>query len=205
MTLGSTPSPDWIVLVAASAGGIGALQKVLKALPAGLPAAVIVAQHRTPSEDDGLPRVLARSSSLPVKLASEGDPIEPGVVYLARSDNHLTLRPDGRLAYVDGTKIRWLRSSANPLFESAARAFKGRVIAVVLTGSGHDGTDGVQTVKASGGFVIAQDEASAQRFEMPRSAIETGAVDRVLPLDEIAPAIVNRVTGATLLGALDRA
>jgi two-component system chemotaxis response regulator CheB len=99
---------------------------------------------------------------------------------------------DLRVALADGRKIRGVLSSANPLFESAARALPSRVIAVVLTGYDRDGTDGVQAVKRSGGIVIAQDEATSESFGMPRSAIETGCVDRVLPLQEIGPALVAR-------------
>ncbi len=196
MTAPSLRTPEWLVVVAASAGGIAALRTLLGSLPTTLPAAVVVVQHRRPAPSDGLTRVLARFTRLPVKMAANGEWLESGTVYLARSDEHLTVQPDGRFAYVDGTKIRWLLSAANPLFESAAFSFKDRVLAVVLTGSGHDGTDGVQSVKSSGGIVIVQDEATSERFEMPRSAIASGAVDRILPLDQIAPAIVSIVTGA---------
>ena len=86
-------------------------------------------------------------------------------------------------------------SSANPLFASAAQVYGPRAIAVVLTGSGYDATDGVQAVKAHGGVVIAQDPSTARHSGMPRSAVETGAVDYVLPLDAIAPAIAAIVRG----------
>jgi two-component system chemotaxis response regulator CheB len=81
-------------------------------------------------------------------------------------------------------------SSANPLLESASAVLDGRVIAVVLSGTGSDATDGVQSVKAGGGRVIVQDKASAQYWDMPRAAVQSGAVDRVLPLEEIAPALI---------------
>ena len=192
----SETQPRWVVLLAASAGGIGALERVLKDLPPALPAAIVIVQHRKAAPSDGLLQVLGRSTRWPMKLAGDGDPLEPGVIYLARSDRHLTIRPDRCFEYVDGTKVRWLLSSANPLFASAAESFGDHALAIVLTGSGRDGTDGVQAVKAKGGIVLVQDEATAQRFEMPRSAIETGAVDRVLPLDRIAPAIIDIVSPA---------
>jgi two-component system chemotaxis response regulator CheB len=91
-------------------------------------------------------------------------------------------------------------SSANPLLESAAGAFGDRTIAVVLTGSGLDATDGVQTVKARGGIVIAQDPASADFDRMPQSAVSTGVVDHVLPLEAIAPALVAIVRGESVEG-----
>jgi len=194
MTAPAATRPPWVVLLAASAGGIEAVGTILNQLPAALPAAVVVVQHRPPKPTDGLTRVLGRRSRLPLKLAAHGEALQAGVVYLARSDNHLTIGRDGRFAYVDGTRIAWLLSSANPLFESAAGVFRNRVLAIVLTGSGHDGTDGVQSVKAAGGIVIVQDQATAQRFEMPRSAIASGAVDRVLPLDRMAATIVEIVS-----------
>jgi two-component system chemotaxis response regulator CheB len=152
-------------------------------------------QHRSPVGPSLLPRILARRTPLAVKLASEGEELRPGTVYLAPADQHLVIEARRRLAFTDGRRIRFVRSSANPLLESAAEVLGGRVIAVVLTGGGADATDGVQAVKAAGGVVIAQDRATSQVFGMPRSAIETGAVDYVLPLDEIAPTL-RRLVGA---------
>jgi two-component system, chemotaxis family, protein-glutamate methylesterase/glutaminase len=116
--------------------------------------------------------------------------MEPGTVYLAPPHAHLSVDEDLRVSLKEGCKIRHVLSSANPLFESAARALPGRVIAVVLTGYDRDATDGVQAVRLSGGTVIAQDETTSQSFGMPRSAIQTGCVDRVLPLPEIGPALL---------------
>jgi two-component system chemotaxis response regulator CheB len=110
-------------------------------------------------------------------------------VYIARAELHLTISPDRRFSYVDGTRIRFLLSSANPLFTSAAAVFKNRVVAVVLTGGGSDAADGVQSVKAAGGLVIAQDPATALHRGMPEAAVASGAVDLVLPLDAIGPAL----------------
>src|SRR5262249_4872578 len=106
-----------------------------------------------------------------------------------------------RFEYMDGAKVRGLFSSANPLFESAARAFGDRTIAVVLTGSGIDATDGVQTVRARGGIVIAQDPATAEYNSMPLSAVRSGAVDHILPLEAIAPALVAITEGERMNGA----
>jgi two-component system chemotaxis response regulator CheB len=119
-------------------------------------------------------------------MAEEGDELRAGTVYLAPPQWHLHVGPGPRFSLADGRRIRHVLSSANPLFESAARELDGRVIAVVLTGYGRDATDGVQAVKLCGGTVLAQDEASAEQFGMPRSAIETGCVDRILPLPRIA-------------------
>jgi two-component system, chemotaxis family, protein-glutamate methylesterase/glutaminase len=157
----SAPEP-WLIAIAASAGGIRAIGRVLAALPEHLPAAIVVVQHRTKTEKSYLNAILGRSSRMPVVTATEGQPIHPGLVYVARPDLHLMVSPDRHFAHRDGKRIRFVLSSANPLLESAAAAFAGRVIAVVLTGCGSDATDGVQHVKASGGVVIAQDRATSE-------------------------------------------
>ena len=181
--------------MAASAGGIEALGTVLASLPKDFPAAFLIVQHRAPTRRSLLETILARRSRMPVVSATEGGPIEPGVVYLARPDLHLTVSAEKRFLYRDGTRIRFVRSSANPLLESAASAFDGRLIAVVLTGGGSDATDGVQAVKTRGGIVIAQDPATSECSGMPWAAVQTGAVDYVLPVEAIGPAIDSIVHG----------
>jgi two-component system chemotaxis response regulator CheB len=175
-----------IVVIAASAGGVQALQKLLSALPHDFPLPIAVVQHRSSQAPNLLARVLGRHSALTVKLAEPGETISAGTVYLAPPHRHLVVRPGGTFALVDGHKVRHVLSSANPLFASAAEVFPGGVIAVVLTGGDSDATDGVQSVTQSGGMVIAQDEASSTVFGMPRAAIASGAVHAVLPLAEIA-------------------
>lgn len=189
-------TPFWLIAIAASAGGIKALQTVLSSLPASLPAAVVIVQHRSSKPESVLDLILSRVSALPVTMPVSNDEITPGRVYLARPDLHLSVLPSRRFAYVDGTRIRGVLSSANPLFESSAEAFGARTIAVVLTGSGCDATDGVQRVKARGGIVIVQDLETAEHAGMPRSAMQTGTADRVLPLADIGPALVEITSGA---------
>ena len=176
-----------VVVMAASAGGVQALQKVLSGLPRDFPLPIAIVQHRTGNPPNLLARVLGRHTALTVKNAEDGEHMRAGTVYLAPPREHLVLRPDESLGLMDGRKIRHLRSSANPLFASAAEVYGDGVIAVVLTGGDRDATDGVQTVRQHGGIVIAQDEATSAIFGMPRSAIETGAVHTILPLPEIAP------------------
>ena len=194
ITEGQVREP-WLVVIAASAGGIQALTNVLSTLPKTLPASIVIVQHRTPRPESGLEQILARTTRMPVTTARLGEPVEPGVVYIARPDLHLRVGSSRCFGYANGTRIRGVLSSANPLFESAADVYKDRTIGVVLTGSGFDATDGVQRVKARGGIVIVQDPASAQYNGMPSAAIGSGAVDRVLPLDAIAPALIDIITG----------
>ena len=188
-------SPYDLVAIAASAGGIPALITLLAALPADFPVPIAIVQHRTTALPNLLPNVLGRKALLTVKFAQDSDNMRPGIVYLAPPHLHLIVRPDHTFGLSNGSRIRHVLSSANPLFSSAARVLKERVIAVVLTGMDSDGTDGVQSVRAAGGVVFAQDQASCAHFEMPRSAIQTGCVNRVLPLEDIAPALVGLVTG----------
>jgi two-component system chemotaxis response regulator CheB len=188
-----------MITLAASAGGIDALTTILRTLPSDLPAAVVVVQHRTARpHHNHLTKILERVAALPVVMAEEGHMIEPGAVYVARPDLHLTVSPSRRFSYRDGTRISFLLSSANPLLASAAAAYKTHLVAVVLTGGGSDATDGVQTVKANGGLVIAQDPASAAHASMPAAAVRSGAVDFVLPLREIGPALDAIVRGRPL-------
>jgi two-component system chemotaxis response regulator CheB len=188
----------WLIAIAASAGGISALRTILAGLPPTIPASVVIVQHRQPTPRSQLEDVLARGAQMAVTTANANEPVRPGVVYVARPDLHLTVGPDRRFTYIDGAKIRFVRSSANPLLDSAANVFGERTIAVVLTGSGLDATDGVQAVRARGGIVIAQDPATAEHASMPMSAIRTGAVDHVLPLEAIAPMLVAITRGRTV-------
>jgi two-component system chemotaxis response regulator CheB len=188
------PQPPYhLVVMAASYGGITALREILGNLPADFPAPIAIVQHRSTEPPNMLAKVLGRNTPLTVKTAEEGEVMRPGTVYLAPPELHLQVQTGGVCHLFDGRRIHHLRSSANPLFDSAADVFGGRLIAVVLTGSAHDGTDGVQSVKARGGMVIAQDEASSAAFGMPGSAIATGCVDQILPLEEIGPTLCRLV------------
>ena len=188
------PAPARVlVAVAASAGGIEAISSILEALPADLPAAVAIVQHRTAALPNLLAHVLGRATRLRVKFAEEGEPLLESTVYVAPPDMHMTVLADGSVRLIEGARVCNVRPAANPLLESAPDAFGRNVVAVVLTGANLDATDGVQRVAEAGGRVIAQDPASAAHPTMPRSAIATGAVHDVLPLGAIGPRIVELV------------
>jgi two-component system chemotaxis response regulator CheB len=178
-------------VLAASLGGVQALGKILSTFPADFPVPLAIVQHRSAKLPHLLSRLLGRKTALRVKNAEQGEPMRAGTVYIAPPDQHLIIKPKHQLGLTDGRKIRHLRSSTNPLFSSAAKAFKDQVIAVVLTGGDSDATDGVQDIKSAGGIVIAQDETTSAQFAMPRSAIATGCVDYVLPVDQIGPTILR--------------
>jgi two-component system chemotaxis response regulator CheB len=173
-------------VTASSTGGLPALSKVLAHLPHNFAAPIIVVQHRGIRPPYYLAEVLSRRTQLNVRYAQEGDQLRGGNVYIALPHSHLVVRPDGRLSYLNHRRIRFLRSAANPLFESASEVFGKGLVAVVLTGMDADATDGVQSVKKHGGIVIAQDKTTSDVFDMPRAAIATGCVDHVLPVESIA-------------------
>jgi two-component system, chemotaxis family, protein-glutamate methylesterase/glutaminase len=179
-----------VVVIAASAGGVEALQEVLSGLPAGLPAIIVVAQHRNPLGPTALAAVLGRSCRLPVHEALEGEVVAAGNVYLSPADRDLSLDGDRRVRLTAISEAE-ARPSADHLFAALAAGGFSRAVGVVLTGTGHDGVEGARAVRAAGGVVIAQDEASSLFFGMPGAVIDAGQADRVLPLKGIAGELVQ--------------
>jgi len=182
-----------IVAVATSLGGLRALTEILSALPVDFPAAIVVVQHLHPHHRSWLAQILSHRTALPIKQAEEADTLRPGAVYIAPPNKHLLVNVGGTLVLSETARVHFCRPAANNLFESVAKSFKTRAIAVVLTGLDSDGATGVQAIKQMGGIVIAQDEATSRAFSMPSAAINTGSVDFVLPLTEIAPTLVSLV------------
>ena len=185
-----------LVVVAASAGGVQALQQFVSGLPVGFGLPVVVVQHVDPRHRSLLVEILGRRSQLTISHVEEGTRLASGTVYVAPPGLHVLVNPDGTLSLSKAELVHFVRPSADLLFDSAAASYKNRVIAVVLTGSGEDGATGVEAVKKMGGTVIAQDESTSEFFGMPGAAIATGSVDFVLPLDEIPAALVTLTTTA---------
>jgi two-component system chemotaxis response regulator CheB len=182
-----------IVALAASAGGLRALDRVISALPADFPATVVVVQHLDPRHRSVMHEIIGRHTPLQVLQAEEGQKLTPGTVYLAPPDHHLLVNADATLSLTHTELVHFVRPSADLLFESAAAAYKDRAIAVVLTGTGSDGSMGVQAIKKMGGTVIVQDQEDAEFSGMPAAAIQSGSADFVLALDEIPMALVDLV------------
>ncbi len=180
-----------IVAVAASAGGLSALSTVLSALPGQFPLAILIVQHLDARKPSLLPDILRRRTALRVKQADAGDVLHPHTVYIAPPNHHLLVDPCGVIHLSDSERVNFARPAADRLFESVADSFKERAIAVVLTGNGSDGAKGIQAVKHMEGATIAQNEATSEYFGMPGAAIHTGAVDYVLPLEAIAPKLIE--------------
>lgn len=196
------PQQALVFALASSTGGPQALLRVLSELPADFNCPILIAQHVIPGFAAGMATWLATESSLPVKLAEQGEPIVPGQVYLSPSETHLSVAAGAAVDRVDTVDLLALRAgdtyrpSCNVLLESVAAVYGKRAVGIVLTGMGSDGAKGLACIKAAGGRTLAQDEASSVIYGMNRVAIEGGAAERVLPLDEIAATMVRLADGA---------
>lgn len=187
--------PAQCVGIAASTGGPAALERILRALPADFAVPVLVVQHIADGFTQGLVRWLASVSPLRVKVAEQGELLSAGTVYFAPDNQHL-LTSQGRVRLAaDTPRVRGFRPSATVLFSALARDYGPAGLGVVLTGMGDDGAPGLLLMKARGGHVLAQDEASSVVWGMPRVAVEQGAVHATLGLEQVAPALV-RLTSA---------
>lgn len=160
--------------VCSSTGGPAVLTEVLGALPADFPLPVLVVQHIADGFIDGLVRMLDDAIPLPVAIAADGAPLDPGV-WLAPEGAHLTVTRARRMRLDRETVRGRHRPSADLLLESLAAVLGDGAVAVVLTGMGRDGAEGAAAIAARGGLVLAQDEASSSIYGMPRAAVQAGA------------------------------
>jgi two-component system chemotaxis response regulator CheB len=182
-----------MVVVAASTGGPAAVTRVIGGLPKDIPAAVFLVLHMPAEFTRQFAVQLSELGGMPIKQAENNEAPRPGVVYLCPGSHHLRLSAGGKILLDSGARIDGYRPSADAALESIAAYARTFTIGVVLTGMGGDAAKGVKAVKAAGGTVFAQDEATSMIFGMPAEAIKTGAVDEVLPLDSISGAIEKRV------------
>jgi two-component system chemotaxis response regulator CheB len=176
-----------IVVIGGSTGAINALKLILPTLPHDFPAAILIVTH-IGSQRSTLPEILGRHSAMPVRHATDGEPIIPGRVLMAPPDEHLMVVKNGDRAYVrlvHGPKENHSRPAIDPLFRSAATVFGPSTIGVVLSGYLNDGTVGLQAIKACGGVALVQDPTEAEASDMPSSALKYVDVDHVLKLSEI--------------------
>jgi two-component system, chemotaxis family, protein-glutamate methylesterase/glutaminase len=174
-----------IVVIGASAGGLGPLREIVKALPGDLKAAIFVVMHLSPLAPSFLSSILGAGAEMEVLAAVDGQRIQPSTIYVARPDRHLLIEP-GYIRLTRGPKENRHRPAIDPLFRTAARVYGPRVMGIVLTGLMGDGTTGLQVIKAEGGVAIVQDPKDAQFPSMPESAMRSVRLDFVLPASEIA-------------------
>lgn len=184
-----------LVAIGTSTGGPQALQNVITRLPADLPCGVVVVQHMPPHFTKSLADRLNTISAIAVKEAEDGEIIRPGQVYIAPGGFHLRVMPDGtdrRIALGSDPPVGNHRPCVNVMFDSVA-PFGRKVTAVIMTGMGSDGCEGMKKIKAAGGYSIAQDEETCVVYGMPRAVVEAGLADEVRPVEQIAGAIVSAV------------
>jgi len=182
-----------IVVIGASAGGIGVLQTILASLPWDLPASIFIVVHTSEDNPGLLPGILNRSSKLPVLYGVHNAPILPARVYVAPPGQRHLLLERGKLRLEPGPRENRNRPSIDVLFRSASHAYGAHVIGVVLSGNLDDGSAGISDIKCRGGMAMVQDPDEADAPSMPLSAIESTEVDFVLPAQQIGPKLVEFV------------
>ena len=185
-----------VVVVGVSTGGPDALDQLVRGLPADLRVPVLIVQHMPPVFTRLLAERLDRVGAIAVSEAVDGQQVRAGHVYLAPGGRHLAVvQEDGRVRVVlgDGPPENFCRPAADVLFRSAAEAYGGGVLGVVLTGMGRDALRGCAAVREAGGQVVVQDPATAVIASMPMAVLDAGLANAQVPLDEVGPEIVRRV------------
>jgi two-component system chemotaxis response regulator CheB len=193
-TVFPTPSSAALIAMGASTGGPEALRIVLEAMPEDAPPIVIV-QHMPQGFTAAFARRLDESCKVSVREAQSGDRLRPGLALVARGDHHLLVHRVGGIYVVElgsGPAVTRHRPSVDVLFRSVAEAAGPNAVAVLLTGMGADGAEGMLALRRAGAATIAQDQPSSVVFGMPREAIERGAVESILPIERIAAAVLER-------------
>ncbi len=189
-------APEVVIALVGSAGGLAAVTTVLEGLPPELPAAVLVLLHQAPDHVSRMAAILDQRCSLAVVPAIDGAALSAGQVLVAPSGQHLLVAHDGTVALIVSGAFPPSRPSADLLLTTLACACRRRVVAVVLSGNGHDGATGATAVHHFGGTVIASDEFTSEVFAMPTATIERDhAIDHVLPLEQI-PGFLVELTGS---------
>ena len=179
-------SAERLIAIGASAGGVEALTRLVAELPADLPAAVVVVLHLSPDLPSNLAHILAHDGPLPAMKARDGDLLQPGLILVAAAGHHLVVQ-DGRARLLDGAPVNRVKPAIDPLFQSAAREYGPRLVAVILTGTLDDGSAGLVAVRQAGGVAVVQDPSDAAYSEMPQRALDAAGADHCVPLKEIAP------------------
>ncbi|AIZ31852.1 chemotaxis response regulator protein-glutamate methylesterase [Pseudomonas sp. K1(2024)] len=180
-----------LVAIGSSAGGPAALEVLLKALPRDFPAAIVLVQHVDQVFAAGMAEWLSGVSGLPVRLAREGEPPQPGQVLLAGTNHHIRLLQNGQLAYTAEPVNEIYRPSIDVFFESVARFWRSEAVGVLLTGMGRDGAQGLKLMREQGFLTIAQDQQSSAVYGMPKAAAAIQAAVEIRPLERIAGRLVE--------------
>jgi len=196
------PADNWrfdLIAIGASAGGLMALTEVLRPLPTSFPGVVIV-QHLDPTHKSHLAALLVKKTAKQVRQAQHGEPILPGLVYMAPPDEHLLVGP-GKIQLAHSQLVHFSRPSIDLLFESVAGMYGSRSIGVILSRSNRDGAAGIRAIKEAGGATLAQDPATAEFKTMPQAAIATGCIDFVVPIAELGCMLKHLCEGRRIRNA----
>ena len=191
-----------LVIIGTSTGGPKALYEIIPSLPKDLAAGVLIVQHMPPGFTKSLADRLNQAAALNVKEAEDGDEVLPGCAYVAPGDFHMSVKTIERVAgrrqliieLGQEPPVGGHRPDINTMFNSVAKNYWSKILAVLLTGMGNDGTEGMKKIKAVGGKTIAEDQSTCVVFGIPRSAIEAKVVDRVVPLGQVAHEIVKALS-----------
>lgn len=193
----SAAADDRVVAIGTSTGGPRALQEVLTHLPGSLPCGVVIVQHMPPGFTKSLAERLNSLSALTIKEAENNDVVRHGLVLIAPGNYHMTFERVQSKTVVklnQNPPIGGHRPSVDPMMESIATIYRQKAVGVILTGMGHDGSRGIAAIKRFNGITIAEDQTTAVVYGMPKSAVELGVVDRLVPLQAVAGEIVKSVT-----------
>jgi len=179
-----------IVAIGTSWGGLSAMTRLLGGLPQNFPIPIVIVQHRSKDSDELLPRLLQDSTDLQVCEIEDKDVLEPGKVHVAPADYHVML-DSGYVSLTIEEPVRFSRPSIDVMFASAADSYGSGVIGVVLTGANEDGARGLAHIVERGGRALVQDPKTAEVAVMPLAAIRAVASAEVLPLDRLAPRLIE--------------
>jgi two-component system, chemotaxis family, protein-glutamate methylesterase/glutaminase len=174
-----------LIGIGSSLGGPNALQKLLETLPQNFMTPIVIVQHIGEGYDVGLVKWLSRVSYNTVKLAEDNAEILPGKIYIAPYNNHITVTKENKFKFTNDPPINLLRPAVDVFFKSLASTFGKECIAILLTGMGHDGVEGMEALFKAGAYTIAQHERGCEMYGMPRSAIEANITKAVIPIDQL--------------------
>jgi len=179
------------IVIGVSSGGMNAMKVMFSILPKDFNIPIIIVQHLSPRSENQWIKLLNNKSNLFIKEADEKEIIEPGNIYIAPANYHLLIETNKTFSLTIDERVNFARPSIDVLFESAAEAYKNKLIGVILTGSSNDGTKGIKRIQECGGLTIVQNPETSESAYMPTSAIAAIHPDYILSLEEIINLLIN--------------
>ena len=184
-----------VIAIACSTGGPQALVRVLRPLPAGFPAPIVIAQHISHGFIGGMAQWLASLCAMPVSVGQEGEQLRPGHIYLSPSESDLCVTPRHRFQLQPSPESSLYHPNCDVLLQSVAEVYGSDTIGIILTGMGRDGVNGMRAIYQAGGTTFAQDEASSVIYGMNQEAVKAGVIQYELPLDSLPNRLLRDVRG----------